>query len=210
MAWQYIITSQSGSVSGWGAHFNDRAKINGQLFYDYFHDKGFTDASIFGMMGNIEHESYFNPGQMEIGHNASNYYGHGLIQWTGDIQHQTYVSPLLTYAQQYNRDWWDGDFQCYVINEIDPNGSWIPTQTYPQTWAQYKQITDIETAVKCYYRNRERGGSGQEHFDLRISYAEQWKDIIEHSPTPPTPSDDNELLAMAKHNIRFRRSLFNY
>lgn len=207
MGWNYIVTSSVPFASGWGDHFNDRAIENGREFYNYFHNLGFTDASIFGMMGNIEHESYFNPGQMEIGYNGSIYYGHGLIQWTGDIHNHSYQSPILTYAQEYNRDWYGGAFQCFVINNIDSQGAWIPTQDYPILWDEYKELTNIETAVKCYYRNRERGGTGQEHYEIRIGYANRWKEII---GSQPEPSDDNELLIISKKHIKVRRELFIY
>jgi hypothetical protein len=64
-----------------------RGSDNGAKIWNYFKDKGLSDAQVAGIMGNLKQESGFNPQAVEGGGNSKNPAdagsgGWGLAQWT--------------------------------------------------------------------------------------------------------------------------------
>ena len=71
---------------------------------DYLEAQGFAAGAVVGIIANMEHESYLNPGQCEIGYNYSTSRGYGLVQWTPGTK-------IINYASSVGSDWYDGDTQ---------------------------------------------------------------------------------------------------
>lgn len=84
--------------------------------WNYFKNKGLSDAAICGILGNISAECGFNPAAIE-----SNGEGHGLIQWSFGRR-----TALLNAARAQNVDWRDLNFQLdYLWNEsVNPNSDY--------------------------------------------------------------------------------------
>ncbi len=53
--------------------------INATYVYQTLIDEGWTHNAICAIIGNMQHESYLNPGKSEDGNSKS---GYGLVQWT--------------------------------------------------------------------------------------------------------------------------------
>lgn len=181
MAWIYQITDQ---IPGFSSSDYEN---NADKFADYF--SGYmTAASMAGIFGNIQYESYLNPGQQELYRGGDTRYGYGFIQWTP-------ASSFLSWCNVRGLTWYDGDTQCYRIKcegeKTDGcGGLWFPKNGYNYTWAQFCQLNDYEEAANAYFWERERGSWS----DLRIEYAENWYDYLENhvpipdpGPTPPEP-----------------------
>ena len=81
--------------------------------WNYFKNKGLSDAAICGILGNISAECGFDPSAIE-----GNGEGHGLIQWSFDRK-----TKFLNAAKSAGVDWRDLNFQLdYLWNEsVDPN-----------------------------------------------------------------------------------------
>lgn len=186
MAWIYHITDASG-----GQMSGPDMENNADQFINYF--SGYMSAAAMaGILGNMQHESYLNPGQCQIGSgvSTSSQQGGGLIQWTPR-------SAFIQWANARGYDWYDGDAQCYRIKcegeRTDGcGGYWIPTQMYPYSWSQFCALTDWQEATRAYLAERERAGVSA--LSLRLQYAEDWYDYIDGgvpiptpSPTPPDP-----------------------
>lgn len=186
MPWIYHITDVSG-----GQMTGPEMENNADQFISYF--SGYMTAeAMAGILGNMQHESYINPGQCQIGSGVStgSSSGGGLIQWTPR-------SAFIQWATARGLNWYDGDTQCYRIKcegeRTDGcSGYWIPKQLYPYSWGQFCGLTDWREATKAYLAERERAGVSA--LSLRLQYAEDWYDYISGgvpiptpSPTPPAP-----------------------
>lgn len=192
MAWTYKITSSA----PWN-HLS--ASGNAKEFYNYFNALGFTLESICGMLGNIEHESFLNPGQGQIGGGG----GLGFIQWTPSTDLTNYVSG----------NWYDGARQCDLINREGTgavSGRWIKTSQYKYNWTQFSKLRDVEEATRSYLAERER--SGVAAITQRLQYANYWYQFLSgeqpEPPTPPTPTTGNAAwLFGAVSNLKARKIL---
>ena len=155
---------------------------------------GFTEAAIIGIIANMEHESYLNPGQQEHGKGGSDQYGYGLVQWTPAS------SKIVAYANAQGGNWYDGDLQMDYLM-INAPASWQESSSYRISWEEYKQITDIYEATRVFFYNFERGTW---HSDLD-NYAYYWDNQlygvtpppVPPSPPPgPQPPEEDEFLLM--------------
>ena len=181
MSWQYVITDSQPGFSS--ADYEN----NAYQFLLYF--SGYMTASAMaGILGNIQYESYINPGQQELGQGGSTSYGYGLIQWTP-------ARDFIAWCNARGFTWYDGDVQCYRIKcegeRTDGcSGLWFGKNGYNYTWSEFCQLNDYEEAAKAYFYERERGTWNS----LRLDYAEDWYNWIysgtpvpDPGPTPPTP-----------------------
>lgn len=168
---------------------------NAQNIKEYLEDLGgFTQAAIIGIIANAEHESYLNPGQGEHRKDMSNQYGKGLWMWTPAR------TKIIAYANNQHANWYDGDIQLDygMISFID---TWQESQSYPYTWYQYTQLTDIYEATRCFFYNFERG-TWHDELD---EYARFWNEELYGSspplppdpPDPPNPEEEDEMLRLA-------------
>lgn len=178
MAWYVKIGVQENNIG------DDNKRNNAREFFNYFFDKGLTVESICGMLGNVQRESQLNSGNKQTASDSS---GWGLIQWTP-------ARVLTAWCRKYNYAWYDGSAQCERIwaegtGTRGASGYFIPTSSYPYSWNEFCQLTDVEEATKAYLYERER--AGDEALDLRISYANWWYSYFTGEeppePQPPTP-----------------------
>ena len=171
--WTYTIGS--------GYYYNHyQLTCNAQNVKDFLTARGFTEAAVVGILANMEHESYMNPGQQEHGKGGSTQYGYGLVQWTPAR------TKILAYADSISGDWWDGDLQMDYLMISAPD-TWIKSQAYPYTWAEYQQLTDIYEATRTFFYNFERGTWTSAMDD----YAYHWDEVLYQGATPPLPPDPN-------------------
>ena len=175
MAWSYVVTETYDALT------TEQMRGNAVEFYNYF-KASMTLEAICGILGNIQRESQLNPGQMEGGYGGSLSYGYGLIQWTPG-------SLLTNWASNKGYNWYDGTAQCEYIDEENTytggDAVWLPTSSYPYSWAEFKQLTNVEEAVKAYLHERERAGVAA--LADRIAYANQWYSYLTSIITPFVP-----------------------
>lgn len=179
MPWIYHITDASGGQMT-GADMEN----NADEFISYF--SGYMSvAAMAGILGNMQHESYLNPGQCQIGSgtSTSSKSGGGLIQWTPR-------NAFIAWCQARGLTWYDGDVQCYRIKcegerKDGCSGTWIKTSQYPYTWHEFCRLTDYEEACKAYLAERERAGVAA--LSKRLQYASQWYTYIDGSTPIPEP-----------------------
>ena len=177
MAWIYKVgTIQTVTMS------ESERRNNATEFYNYFIKLNFSLSAICGMLGNIERESWLNPGMKQ---GTSEKLGWGLIQWTPS-------TDLTDWCNSKGYNWYDGNAQCELIDSEGQgaqgvSGRWLPTKTYPYSWAQFSQLTDVNEATKAFLYERER--SGVSALADRLKYAVKWYEYFSGviPPTPPTP-----------------------
>lgn len=172
--WTYTI--------GDGYYYNHMTLTgNASNVKTYLESRGFSQYAIIGIIANMEHESYLNPGQQEHGYNGNTSYGYGLVQWTPAR------NKILSYASERSASWYDGDIQMDYLM-INAPASWIPTTNYPYTWNEYKQLTDYTEAARTFFYNFERGTWHNDIDNYVIFWSDYlYGDIPPLPPTPPTP-----------------------
>lgn len=182
--WTYNITSHAQN------HYSYQS--NAREVYEILrNDYGFTEDAAIGVIANMEHESYINPGQQEIGYGGSVKRGYGLVQWTPAD------TKILAYADSVGGNWYDGSLQMQYF-EISVPASWIDVTGY--SYADFKLITDPYEAAYVFFKNFERGTW---HSDIN-NYVSYWYDVLvsgDDPPTPPTPPTppppaEDETIAM--------------
>lgn len=167
---------------------------------------GWTRESIAGALGSMQIESYFNPGQWELGHKTDTVdgygygYGYGLIQWTrpGGAQ---YPNPYLNYCYKNNIDRLDGTEQLKCLNnEITKSDlwGWIKTSTYPESFEEYKNSTKSpEYLALVWFHNLERPPASDTTEATRKEKARYWYEFL-GGVTPILPGDNSDPLKKKK------------
>ena len=175
--WHYVITNQLGQLTV--AEMQDNAKE----IYNILKDE-WTLEAISGMLGNAQQESGLNPAQTQqnypIGGDSG---GYGLYQWTPPHNYKDWAN-----ANGY--DVTDGYYQVIAMNTPVPTGQYITTDKYPQSFDEFKQVTDVELAVNIFSKNWERAGDA--YLDRRIKYAKEWYVYLGGS-LPPTPTKKRKM-----------------
>lgn len=196
--WYYVVGDQSFSYLT-----EQQKQYNAEILTRVLRAKGWTDYAIAGAIGNIEYEGILNPGQCEVGMGVpygvtdSSYAGGlGLIQWTKPSGGS--INPLLRYAQQNNKDWYDGDMQADYLDHADDYSytygywGWIATSTYDISFSEYKQSTNSPShCAKAWLYNLERPGNPSASENIRAQNAESWYQYIQQFSYVPRLSMGN-------------------
>ena len=150
---------------------------------------GYTEEQVAGAMGNIKHESGFDPSVIEGGSGI----GFGLCQWSYGRR-----SKLESYAKSIGKKASDIDVQIeFLIAEMTPGGgangyasyqfmtssSAYDGKSYPAN--AFATAKDITTATKafCFCFERPAYGSSVNHIDRRIKSAGEY--FEKYTGTPP-------------------------
>ena len=133
---------------------------------------GWSDCAIAAICGNMQVESYLNPGQWQHGYAVgSASAGYGLVQWT----------PRTKYSDCAGSDWssnWDKQ-TLRIEYELQNGLQWQATAAYPLTFQQFKTADEtqysVEYLARAFYYCYERGTIlGQ-----RETYARNWYNYIQ-------------------------------
>ena len=203
MAWHYKITDRSGWTTPHSAEQIDNAAEIWLILVDV---NGWTEEAAAAVLGNMQHESYINPGQFEIDYNYSMLYGFGLGQWTPATKISNYVGStnhdamadgakqmnyLVSTPSQYNNYYLNPDGTSTYYSESgvpyfsdmdDFSHSTAAVRDLTKTWA----ICWEKPGATYYARS----------IGERMDDAEYWYTTFHGSPptpppTPPTPEEDS-------------------
>jgi len=184
--WTYTI--------GAGYYYNHMTLIQNAMNVKAFfeeHYPSMTKEAIIGIIANMDHESYLNPAQQEHGKGGSASYGYGLLMWTPAR------TKIVAYANQEGGNWYDGDLQLDYARISIPS-TWIVSQAYPYTWAQYQTLNDYNEATRTFFYNFERGTWHDELDEYAAFWASELYGDTPPSPEPPLPpspeEEDEDLL----------------
>lgn len=140
---------------------------------------GYSKQSIAGILGNYQVESGMKPDTDEIGRGR----GYGLPQWTdpNGRSGREYVQALLTQAG-ISGDYRTAETQTKLQIWGMTNGQWIGV-IEPTRVADFKALTDINTATMAFLRNFER--AGVENVQKRYEAANYWFNFLQNLPSNP-------------------------
>lgn len=195
MAWHYVITDGYGWTSEYSVEQTDNAKEIWDTLVGVYQ---WTEESVAGVLGNLQAESFINPGQWEIGKNYSRSDGFGLGQWTPSTKISNYIGStdrdtmsdgakqLMFLASN------PGQYSNYYLNEDGSSTYYGETglpyitnmEDYSHSTASVSNLTKLwaicwERPGATHYRNS---------IDRRIGYATHWyNEFTGRTPEPPTP-----------------------
>lgn len=167
MGWvmtQFLSASDPGGGSSGGTYYSSNSRlseaemrVNAQYILNYLRNRGWTKNAICGMLGNMQVESYINPGVWQSFNFGNKNGGFGLVQWTPSTKYTNWAA-----SQGYAIGNMDGQLQR-LIYEISPNSAdvqWLKTTAYPMTFAQFIVSTNSAYSLACaFLRNYERPAS---------------------------------------------------
>ena len=175
VTWHQVVTDAYGALTA------DEKYDNAILTYYALVHMGFTDEAAAGVMGNIQAEGDFNPGQWEHGFNMAPSSGYGMFQYTPSTKYTNYAV-----------------IQGVDINDPDQNGPcqirWL--DDHPSQWNAsaagysydaYKQLTDERAAAIAWMLYWERPAStSPAQQRARADNASYWLNEIQNNfPSDP-------------------------
>ncbi len=196
---------------------------NMKCAYGKLSSYGFSLEAVAGMIGCFMEESRMNPGIYETAHqssldDSSVYFagGVGLAQWTDYPAYTaSYPNPLLWSANKEGKNWWDGNFQCWLLNQAN-NSSYTAmgygqgsrwgwqkvSGYYTWNWDYFKSYTGsvTEACMAWFYEFEWHGANSESYLNsigVSLSNRRQWAqyayDLLNGlSPEVPGGSTDPE------------------
>lgn len=208
----WMTTDTGGSMGTTNTSgITSKQQHNAQKVYDYFSALGWTLSAIAGMLGNMQLESWLSPALIQGTHRSqlpnsaanlsdvpnsvminfygSSGYGIGLVQWDGYTSTAPAGQKLVSFAERYGLDWFDGDTQLFRIKrEVETNIQWQNGTVDGIYWTWNTYINTTETPEKAAHAWRvcyEVAASGTD--STRQQNARYWYDYFQD--VPPTPDD---------------------
>lgn len=147
--------------------------VNARYIFQYLRNQGWSLNSIYGMLGNMEHESYINPGKLE-NNPSTPPGGFGLVQWT----------PATNYTSWLPQDANPGDINnqlSRILYEVNNNLQWISTLHSPtMSFSQFTHSTNSpENLAEYFCRCYERPGEMAACIVKRRGNANKWATLLD-------------------------------
>lgn len=184
------------STGGYSETGND-AFENALCTYSVLAAQGWSLNAVCGLLGNIGHESAYNPWRWQndnvlsttdvslIEHGSI---GYGLVQFTpaGKYIYSEAAQALGYYAPNFRDQAGnpnDGYAQLLYIND---HADYYPTQAYPISYAKYKTAYEVpETMAAIWLYNYERPADPAATLAARQASARYWWTILGQYDPPP-------------------------
>ncbi|MET1997327.1 phage tail spike protein [Enterococcus faecalis] len=175
-----------GTGSGTPPELTTEKEKNAWAVWQFLKSKGYSEQATAGILGNMEQESGIMPDIDEGGGGP----GYGLVQWTSPVAGESgraYVQRLLAQAG-ISGDYRNINTQLQLLDWHMHNGQYIPTSAYPYSVAQFKALTDIETATMAFEANFERPAvTHPERIDMAIYWYNKLHGLQPSNPTWMNP-----------------------
>lgn len=168
-----------GKYTNYNPGFTEADKVNNAtIIASYLKTVGYNMAALCGVIGNMEWESYLNPGQWQIGYAIEQWppagVGFGLVQWTPWTKFSNWAgaSWRTNYTKQLER----------LEFERQNGEQWYARDPFPGvTWWDYMNWEGAAGyAAECWCNNYERGTWAAQ----RATYAEKWYTYFRANPIP--------------------------
>lgn len=173
------------------------AQENAQMIYGLLYSRGWTLNAVCGLLGNLSAESGYNPWRWQsdaVGVSTGSPWtnkGYGFVQFTpgGKYINSSAAKAYPGYGPNFSDragNINDGYAQmCFV----DEHADYIPTGTYPMTYAQFKTSTlSAGHLARVWLYNYERPGDPAATEEARASNGNWWYETLS-GETPPDPPD---------------------
>ncbi|WP_429950272.1 phage tail spike protein [Enterococcus sp. AZ101] len=134
----------SGGDGGIPPELTTNQEKNAWGIWQFFKNKGWTEQSIAGMLGNIQSESGIMPDIDELSGGG----GYGLTQWTPKTK-------LVNWCNEHGLDYRTLDTQCQRIQwEMENNQQWFPNYERPDlstiSFRDFTKLSDVRLAAEYF------------------------------------------------------------
>ena len=181
--------------------------------YSILSSYGWTLNAISGVLGNIEAESSYNPWRWgddvvlpndspwidtrePDGQGGYKNHAYGLCQWDVAGKYIRNGTGYSGYGPNYSNQVGSNGDGIAQMGYLNDHADYIPTGTYPETYAEYKVNTNSAAwNAQAWFANFERGTWTPD----RITAAEYW--FNEFGGIPPIPPAGLDDILIFKHFI---------
>lgn len=170
---------------------------NAKMIYSILSGHGWTLNAVCGLLGNIGHESGYNPWRWQsdnilaVGSSqlSSKSHGYGLVQFTPANKYILNASGYSGYGPNYSNQTGstlDGQAQ---MNYMNSEADYYPSSYSSLTYSQYKSSTlDAGSLAKIWLHNYERPASASSKESTRAEEAEYWYTTLGGTTPEPSPT----------------------
>jgi hypothetical protein len=156
------------SASSGGAAGLTAGNTNEEKTWNFFASKGFTQAGVAGIMGNLQQESRFSTTIKNPSSGAT-----GLCQWLGGR-----LTGLKSFAKEQGQPWDSIELQLEwlwkELNGGDSTTKSILDKRFGGIDKALKNATDVRSAVIAFEQSFERAGSNEKAYDNRTKFANEF------------------------------------
>lgn len=143
---------------------------NAWVIWQFFKNKGWTEQSIAGMLGNIQSESGIVADMNELSGGG----GYGLTQWTPK-------SKLVDWCNERGLDHRTIDAQCQRIQwEMENNQQWFPNYERPElsdiSFREFTKLSDVRLSAEYFIAFYEHPKYPNQ--PIRAQQAQYWYDKL--------------------------------
>lgn len=146
-------------------------RVNAQYILDYLCSCGWTKNAVCGMLGNMESESFINPGRWENGEAIASK-GYGLVQWTPSTNYTNWAQeqslPVENIDSQLQR----------ILYEVQEDVQWIPTSSYNFSFSTFTQSTQTPYYLACAFLHNYERPANPSQDTTRGTQAQNWYDLL--------------------------------
>lgn len=160
-----------------GNNVSQDQEKNAKQLWDFLISKGWSPASVAGVLGNLQQESQIKPSSTNPTSGA-----HGICQWLGDR-----LTNEQSFAKQHGKDPDSIQAQIMFLYEEANGSEKVNLGDYA------KSQTDPATAAVQWELRFERAGSGEARNDVRAQNAVNWYNKFKDSKTATTNDNSTTI-----------------
>lgn len=202
------------SATGGYSNTDQRAIDNAYMTWNILSNRGWTVNAVCGLLGNIGAESGYNPWRYE-GDNVQSVSsaqtwgnGYGLVQFTPCRKYQldSRAQGMTGYGPNYSDRTGSNNDGTAQLLFLDQYADYYPTQSFPETYAQYKASTaSADYLAEVWLYNYERPLDPSASIQQRMDNALYWYSVLGGSPPGPGPIGNIPVWLLKKiHDRNFR------
>ncbi len=164
----------------------EQMESNARYIYEYLSDKGWTKEAICGLLGNIQQESWFNPGDWQKLNNIK--LGYGLVQWDDATKFLDWaelnVKSANKLANNEPNKLMDLELEFLIhSSQSKTKREWLATKgygsPYKMTYQNYIQSTaSAGDLALVFHASYERSSDDEGKLNQRKEWANKWYELI--------------------------------
>lgn len=175
---------------------NEAQKATAKIVWGIIRGFGYSEIATASILGNLQVESYMNPGQSEFGGA-----GYGLIQWTP--KENLYTQGVQLGISREECETAEG--QAKIIAQGDKTGQWMTTSdprygsqvVNPLMLEEYKKFDNMQKAVENFVSHFTRPRLDVANVSERVEDGKAYYELFTGSPPTEGGGKDNKTQGLS-------------